>query len=192
MCCNVGDISPALQLFRHGDRSPIRAYPTDPYQEKAWPQGFGQLSQVLACPILSNSDWKKSRNRGLLLCPVLPGNDFLQFKSYSCQSMNWRVRVDYPAVCWGLNVSFQCVSEGNEATIWAWQLSEESIQRISQWIVWETWGRWDWCLGLGATWAVSKFLDFWMQISVRSTDYDRTLMSAEANLAGLITALCTS
>lgn len=47
MCCNVGDISPALQLFRHGDRSPIRAYPTDPYQEKDWPQGFGQLSQVV-------------------------------------------------------------------------------------------------------------------------------------------------
>lgn len=59
MCCNVGDISPALQLFRHGDRSPIRAYPTDPYQEKDWPQGFGQLSQVLACPILRNNDWGK-------------------------------------------------------------------------------------------------------------------------------------
>ncbi|KAK2192326.1 hypothetical protein NP493_33g00034 [Ridgeia piscesae] len=33
-------------LYHHGDRSPLRAYPTDPYQEKAWAHGFSQLTEV--------------------------------------------------------------------------------------------------------------------------------------------------
>lgn len=36
-----------VQIFRHGDRTPVEPYPTDPYKDKAfWPVGFGQLTNV--------------------------------------------------------------------------------------------------------------------------------------------------
>ena len=34
-----------LQVFRHGDRSPVGTFPNDHYANY-WPQGFGQLSKV--------------------------------------------------------------------------------------------------------------------------------------------------
>ncbi|CAF1224512.1 unnamed protein product [Rotaria sordida] len=31
-------------LFRHGERTPVKTFPTDPIQEKDWPNGFNQLT----------------------------------------------------------------------------------------------------------------------------------------------------
>ncbi|XP_053576309.1 lysosomal acid phosphatase [Bombina bombina] len=50
VCCTPFTLARQLSfvtlVYRHGDRSPVKAYPTDVHQANAWPQGFGQLTQI--------------------------------------------------------------------------------------------------------------------------------------------------
>lgn len=41
----------SLQLYRHGDRTPINPYPNDPYKNNSfWPVPWGELTDVSKLP----------------------------------------------------------------------------------------------------------------------------------------------
>uniref|UniRef100_A0A8C6YRJ3 acid phosphatase n=1 Tax=Nothoprocta perdicaria TaxID=30464 RepID=A0A8C6YRJ3_NOTPE len=44
--CSSWLYSCSLEVFRHGDRTPVVNFPTDLHKESEWPQGFGQLTKT--------------------------------------------------------------------------------------------------------------------------------------------------
>ena len=53
-------------LFRHGDRTPIAAYPTDPWRDYAWPGGWGQLTVRGMRRHFRLGQWLRQRYGGFL------------------------------------------------------------------------------------------------------------------------------
>lgn len=54
-------------LYRHGDRSPINPYPTDPYRDPSyWPAGWGQLTTRGMARHFRQGQWLRDRYSGWL------------------------------------------------------------------------------------------------------------------------------
>jgi len=53
-------------LFRHGDRTPISAFPTDPWKDYPWPGGWGQLTSRGMKRHFQLGQWLRQRYDGFL------------------------------------------------------------------------------------------------------------------------------
>jgi lysosomal acid phosphatase len=66
-CGNAGDLVSVVVIYRHGDRTPIQPYPTDPYNNASyWPVGYGQLTNLGKMQHYLLGQWLRSRYDGFL------------------------------------------------------------------------------------------------------------------------------
>ncbi|XP_046820171.1 prostatic acid phosphatase-like isoform X1 [Vespa crabro] len=64
---NLGTVIFANVLYRHGDRTPIEPYPTDPYKnESLWPVPYGQLTNLGKSQHFYMGQWLRNRYSHLL------------------------------------------------------------------------------------------------------------------------------
>lgn len=59
---NLGSLVFVSALYRHGDRTPVTSYPTDPYNNLSyWPVGWGQLTNIGKCQHYELGQWLRQR-----------------------------------------------------------------------------------------------------------------------------------
>jgi len=63
----LGSLVFVSALYRHGDRSPVSSYPTDPYNNVSyWPSGWGQLTNLGKYQHYELGQWLRRRYTGFL------------------------------------------------------------------------------------------------------------------------------
>ncbi|KAL2734139.1 prostatic acid phosphatase-like [Vespula squamosa] len=76
---NLGTVIFANVLYRHGDRTPIEPYPTDPYKnESLWPVPYGQLTNLGKNQHLHMGQWLRNRYSHLLSDLYSPYDIYIQ------------------------------------------------------------------------------------------------------------------
>lgn len=62
----------AAVLYRHGDRTPVETYPTDPWRnESIWPVKFGELTNIGKQQHYALGQWLRKRYSVSTICFTL-------------------------------------------------------------------------------------------------------------------------
>ncbi|XP_063798491.1 testicular acid phosphatase homolog isoform X3 [Pseudophryne corroboree] len=78
-------------VYRHGDRSPIDTYPTDPYRETVWDNGLQQLTQVGIRQQYELGQYLRKRYKNFL-SPSYRKEELLKFPSKDCPQYDELIR----------------------------------------------------------------------------------------------------
>ncbi|XP_013924156.1 PREDICTED: prostatic acid phosphatase-like [Thamnophis sirtalis] len=72
----------SVQLYRHGDRSPLSTFPKNTIKDDAWPQGYGQLTKIGIQQAYNLGKWLKDRYKNFLISGYKPKEIYVRSTDY--------------------------------------------------------------------------------------------------------------
>lgn len=80
---DTSEIEFVTVVYRHGDRTPVRTFPTDRYDESYWPSGWGQLTNAGKNEHFELGKWLRDRYQGFLPLEYNEKDIYVESTNYS-------------------------------------------------------------------------------------------------------------